>query len=119
MNKRIHLILLAVFVLIISIINCKADSSAFFSRPASCLSIITAYQNDIPCQFNLKKENNHKSKNAIRIKALDDAAAIVFPSCWVPVINVCYFTKPFYCNYSSPIISLRFSRHKLRGPPVV
>lgn len=117
MNKRIFNILLPVLALILTAINCTGDYIGF-SNPADGYSISAAHQSRHPYSVNLNKETNRKHKNAIRIKAWDDAAAMVAPTAWNPVAINCYFEKAYCCYYNAPVLSSRFSRHKLRGPPV-
>jgi hypothetical protein len=116
MNKRIYLILLPLLALILSVINCKQDSYASFGKPGQEFNISVGHH---PYSVNLNKDTSHKHKNAIRIKAWDDATAMIAPASWIPFTRLCYYTPPAYSYYRSPVCALRFSRHKLRGPPTV
>jgi len=118
MNKRISFILLPVLALIISI-NCRAHYGAFFNNTVSGISISSVHQYSPSHSISANKQTNNRDKNAIRIKAKDGGAAIVLSCGWAPVANVFFYSRPSYFYYSSPVLPLRFSRYKLRGPPTV
>ena len=117
MNKRLYLILFPILALIVSI-NCRGDNTVFSNKPFSNATIITAAQNHLPYSVNLNKQSDHKAKNAIRIKACEGSAAIVFIAGWLPVSIKSYHTKPIYFYNNNHTLSFHSCQHKLRGPPV-
>ncbi|MFI5195558.1 MAG: hypothetical protein ACHQD8_00575 [Chitinophagales bacterium] len=117
MNKRIYFILLPVLAIIFSII-CWKNNSVFFNEPARDLSITkNVAQVDFPYSSGVKKENKNRIKNAIRIKAWDDAAAINIFSTPDPVFLYLLFPRVVYGGYRLYELSAHFSTSGLRGPP--
>ena len=104
MNKRMRFIL-AILTFLFSI-NCQVDNSAFLNAHARELCISTFQQKELPFTLNFNNEQKKEHKNAIRIKAWDDATPINIPTHWIPQPITFYFIAAFYLNYSSPTFQI-------------
>jgi hypothetical protein len=118
MSKRIFLILLSGFAVILSIINCRVHAYAPVKSTSSrSLNIFSSHQSSHSDSINLNKDKNNK--NAIRIKAWDDASAVLVSAIVLPATIQSRYGKPILRGYSAPICLRWFSSLNLRGPPQI
>jgi hypothetical protein len=118
MKKSIYFFLVPVLALI-TFINCRSHYEMRENSNAKNLCISAFHQYEDSYSISVDRKINSKDKNAIRIKARDDASAMALPCLWVAIVNNLYYTQPFYSTYASPVSSHLFLWRKLRGPPVV
>ena len=117
MNKRIYFILLPILAIIFSII-CGKNNAVSFNEPSHDLRITkNVVQVDFPYSPGVKKENNNRIKNAIRIKALHDVVAIDISSILDPIFICLLSPRVIYGGYRLYELSAHFSTSGLRGPP--
>ena len=116
MTKKLYLLLLPLLVFITGI-NYRADNNVFSKTVAGGYSISESSQGHFVHTSNLGKQSNQKIKHAIRIKAWDGSAAIVFSADWQPVLVKIYYIRPVCFYHTGPTLSSRFSLYNLRGPP--
>jgi len=120
MNKKIHFILFPILLLAFSLISWK-NNSVFFRQGGTELSISNCSVNEgIPFSLGVTHNDTHKIKNAIRVKARHDAAAIEISSVSFPELSAPHYEGLLtYGTYRAYWSSTSSSTLSLRGPPVV
>jgi len=117
MYKKLSFLFLPLFALILHI-NFIGEDGAHYQKGQSTIAYSYFHHHDLPSSLNPDGQNQKCNRNAIRIKAKHNAAALVLTSIdWVPSKRTYYVTQFLFSNYSSPTFTFYFSTPSLRGPP--
>ena len=121
MNKRIYFILFPILAILFCI-HCNAGIAVphqdYHQGSSTWLSIgnkpVEGEHTYLPVA---KKQDHKKTKNTIRIKAWDDASAVILPLYSFTPKKYFFYANTYYpCHYSfTP--SGYYSEYNLRGPP--
>jgi len=118
MNKRIYFLLLPLLLLVVAIKSKQAFPVLFQVHGSQC-SVSAPESAPSPLSVSLDKHHDRKAKNAIRIKAWDDATTgIVFSNSYFPGQVSVYNTVLQYFPADACIFRRHISGHSLRGPPL-
>ena len=116
MNKRIHLILLPFLALLLSI---NSGSGGYVPVKHTELTA-SGLHTTLPrggYSYRLNKESRKNERNAIRIKAWDNVAAIFLPPVWTQTPKI-FFCVEVAGEYRKVYVPVRTCcSYSLRGPP--
>ena len=118
MNRAIYYIAIPIFALLFCISGKVHNIALPVDVTHGLSTTATSARSESSVLNILSKEHNHRVKNIIRLKALDDTHAINIQFNWNVAFRNCYFTKTIYKHYERHIFPFYFSKNGLRGPPI-
>jgi len=117
MVKRYIYLLLPVVALIAFFIKGDGGKGSIGGSPETSCHTVLSLNAGHSFAFEINKHTQKDNRNAIRIKAWDDAAAVVFPLFSLALQDREYFNNGYVIHYSNPVSEDWVSLHNLRGPP--